>query len=119
MAILDWALVVFGVAVTLTGSWIQLNPERIYPLQGESWQRDPAAISQIRLLGGCFVFMGAFFALQMTIDLIRQPWWMGTLSGLGAAISAVALVHAQARRQQRERCLVQQDAPAEKPLEVR
>jgi hypothetical protein len=44
---------------------------------------------------------------------------MGTLSGLGAAISAVALVHAQARRQQRERCLVQQDAPAEKPLEVR
>jgi hypothetical protein len=116
MAILDWTLVVFGAFVALSGSWIQRNPERIYPLQGGSWQLDPAAISQIRRLGGCFVFMGTFFTLQMTIDLIRQPWWMGTLSGLAAAVSAVVLVHTQVRRQ-RVRLLAVQ--AVEKALDAR
>src|SRR6266702_273205 len=73
MALLDWIFVVFGVAVAITGSWIQLHPERILPAQSldAAWaesQQDARAMSQIRVLGSCFLFMGSFFAIQMTVD---------------------------------------------------
>jgi uncharacterized membrane protein HdeD (DUF308 family) len=125
MALLDWILVVFGIAVAFIGSWIQLHPERIIPgktgsPEAESWPLDPVALAQIRLLGGCFLFMGAFFALQMTIDLTRLPWWAGTVSGLVTAIAAVVVVHAQVDRQQREgHRFVQQSPLASKALELR
>jgi hypothetical protein len=105
MALFDWIFVVFGAAVALGGSWIQLHPECVIPRESGSnrpanWQLDPAALSQIRLLGACFAFMGTFFALQMTIILSRFPWWIGALSGLVAASSAVALVRGRIRHQQ-------------------
>jgi hypothetical protein len=125
MALLDWIFVVFGAAVALTGSWIQLHPERVVPgssgeRQSSGWQLDPVALSQIRGLGACFLFMGAFFTLQMTIDLAHLPWWTGTLSGLVTAIAAVALVHGRVRRQQRNgrRSLPPSPLP-EKVLELR
>jgi hypothetical protein len=122
MALLDWIFVVFGVAVALAGSWIQLQPERIYPRQAREpgWPLDPALLSQIRLLGACVLFMGAFFALQMTIDLTRLPWWIGTISGFVTAIAAVTLVSARVRRQQRLlRHPVQQSSLPHKVLELR
>lgn len=125
MAHLDWILVVFGVVLALTGGWIQLHPERVVPRQSgpgqlANWQLDPAARVQIRLLGACFLFMGAFFTLQMTIDLVRRPWWTGTLGGLITAIAAVTLVYARVRRQQRRsRHFIQQSPLARKVLELR
>jgi hypothetical protein len=53
---------------------------------------------KVRRLGACFVFMGAFFALQMAINLTRLPWWAGTLSGLAAGILTVRALSAQVRR---------------------
>jgi uncharacterized membrane protein HdeD (DUF308 family) len=138
MALLDWIFVFFGAAIALTGAWIQLCPERVIPGQrgpgqpgpGRSldrsldrspdWQLDPAARAQIRRLGACFLFMGTFFTLQMTTDLIRRPWWIGSLSGLVAAIAAVTLVYGRVRRQQRRgRRILQQSPLAEKALELR
>jgi hypothetical protein len=125
MALLDWIFVIFGAAIGLTGSWIQLHPERVVPhqsgaRQSSGWQLDPAALFQIRLLGACFLFMGTFFALQMTIDLMRLPWWIGTLSGLVTAIAAVAWVHARILREQHEgRRSIQQSPLPEKALELR
>lgn len=125
MALLDWILVAFGAAVALAGSWIQLHPERVVPSQTglrqhPDWQLDRAALSQIRLLGACFLSMGAFFTLQMTIDLIRLPWWMGTLGGLVAAVAAVAGIHARVRRQQvQRRRSIQQPPLPRKALELR
>jgi uncharacterized membrane protein HdeD (DUF308 family) len=125
MPLLDWILVAFGVVVALAGSWIQLHPERIVPSQSglrpdAAWQLDSAALSQIRLLGACFLCMGAFFTLQMAIDLMRQPWWTGTLSGIITAIAAVALVHARVRGQQRRRRRsIQQSPLPRKALELR
>lgn len=127
MPLLDWTLVVFGVAVALTGSWIQLHPEHVVPSQSgshqksgraEDWPLDAAALAQIRLLGACFLFMGAFFTMQMTIDLARLPWWIGTLSGLAMGIATVAMVHARVRRQQRRRRFAQHSTLAEKAFEV-
>jgi hypothetical protein len=64
--------------------------------------------------------MGAFFALQMTIDLTGLPWWTGTLSGLAAAITAVTLVSARVRgKQHRRRRFVQQTPLPGKVLELR
>ncbi len=136
MALLDWIFVIFGAAVALTGAWIQLYPERIIPGlvqpglgqldrqhqsgQNPDWQLEPGARKQIRLLGACFLFMGTFFALQMTTDLTRRPWWIGTLSGLVSAIAAVTLVYRQVRRQQRRsRRAVPQSRLPEKALELR
>ncbi len=125
MAGLDWIFVVFGVGVALTGGWIQLHPERVIPRdtgpgQLADWQLDPAARVQIRLLGACFLFMGVFFSLQMSIDLTGRPWWTGTLSGLVTAIAAVMLVYVRVRRQQRRRRHFTQQSPlAGKALELR
>jgi hypothetical protein len=120
MALLDWIFVVFGLAVALAGSWIQLHPERIYPRQAEGWPLDPAALAQIRILGACFLFMGTFFAAQMTIDLARFPWWTGTLCGSVFAITAMTLVRTRVQRQQRHcRRFVQQSPLPEKTLELR
>lgn len=120
MAFLDWIFVIFGIAVALTGSWIQLHPQHIYPRQAreQGWQLDPSSLTQIRILGACFLFMGTFFALQMTIDLARLPWWTGTLGGLITAIAAVALVNARVRRQSRRRAVLQSALP-KKVLELR
>jgi hypothetical protein len=120
MALLDWTFVVFGLAVALVGSWIQLHPERIYPRRAEGWPLDPAALAQIRILGACFLFMGTFFAAQMTIDLARLPWWTGTLCGLVAASTAMTLIKTRVQRQLRHRRLFIQQSPlAEKTLELR
>lgn len=124
MALLDWIFVIFGVAIAFTGSWIQLHPERVVPGQSEvrrssGWQLDPAALSQIRLLGACFLFMGTFFALQMTIDLAELPWWIGTLSGMFTAIASVAWIHARVRQQHGGRCQIQQSPLPAKILELR
>src|SRR5208337_5483035 len=100
MAHLDWILVAFGAAVALTGGWIQLRPEQIFPRPAQSWPLDPGALRQLRRLGACFLFMGAFFALQMTSDLTRLPWWSGTVGGLAVGIASVRLVQVWVRRQQ-------------------
>ena len=89
MALQDWIFVAFGAAVALTGGWIQLHPEGILPCEDEDWQLETGGLTHIRRLGSCFLFMGAFFALQMSFDLARRPWWGGTLSGLAVAIAAV------------------------------
>jgi hypothetical protein len=96
-----WLLVVVGAGVGFSGSWIQLNPERIFPPQSGNWRPDAASLAQVRLLGGCFVFMGAFFAGQMALILLDQPWWLGTLSGVATATIAMALLNARTRRQKR------------------
>ncbi len=89
MAGLDWILVAFGAAVALAGGWIQLHPERdcSWPDPGlrqlSDCPLDPAALAQLRRLGACFLFMGTFFALQMTIDLMRRPWWVGSAQRAG------------------------------------
>jgi hypothetical protein len=104
MALFDWIFVLFGAAVALCGSWVQLHPERVVPPaqpQSPDWQPDAEALLQIRLLGACFVFMGTFFALQMAIILTRLPWWIGALGGLVAAIVAVASVRSRVQRQKR------------------
>jgi hypothetical protein len=124
MALLDWILVAFGAAVAVAGSWIQLHPERVVPgrtglRQIPDWQLDPAAVAQIRLLGSCFLCMGTFFTLQMAVDLMRLPWWTGTLSGVAAAIAAVAVIHARIRRQRQNRRSVQQSPLPRKVLELR
>jgi hypothetical protein len=125
MALFDWIFVAFGAAVALGGSWIQLHPERVIPRlsgseQSASWQLDPAALSQIRLLGACFVFMGTYFALQMTIILTHFPWWIGALGGLVTASSAVALVRVRIRSQQQQgRNSIQQTLLPKKVLELR
>lgn len=124
MALLDWILVVFGAAVALTGGWIQLHPERVIPNPARDCLRerqlDPGALSQIRLLGACFLCMGAFFTLQMTIDLIRLPWWAGTLSGLAASIIAVCAIHARVCRGKRQvRRSIQQPPLPRKALGLR
>lgn len=130
--------VVFGTMIALTGGWIQLHPERVVPGQSgpghatecgadqlaacriDPAQIDPAARVQIRVLGACFLFMGFFFALQMTVDLMGRPWWIGTLSGLVTSIAAVTLVHARVRRQQqRGRRIIQQSPLPGKVLELR
>lgn len=108
MALSEWALVFFGVAVAFGGSWIQLHPERILPEQG-NWRPDPAALAQIRLLGGAFVFMGVFFATQMAMILIEQPWWIGTLSGIATAVMAVTLLSARNTRRLRDTTLTQDE----------
>jgi hypothetical protein len=121
MALLDWILVAFGVAVALAGGWIQLNPERVVSgsQRNPGWQLDARTLSQIRLLGSCFLSMGTFFALQMTIDLVRLPWWTGTLSGIAAAVVAVTMVRARVRRQRfSPRDFSQQTSP-QKTLELR
>ncbi|MGD0479803.1 MAG: hypothetical protein ABSA42_06500 [Terracidiphilus sp.] len=101
IALQDWIFVAFGAAVALTGGWIQLHPEGILPGEDEDWQLETGGLTQIRRLGACFLFMGAFFAVQMSFDLTRRPWWSGTLSGLATALAGVALVHAQSRRRRR------------------
>jgi hypothetical protein len=63
--------------------------------------------------------MGAFFALQMTVDLTQLPWWAGTISGLVTAITAVAMVYARVRRQRRSVRRVIQQTPLAKALELR
>jgi hypothetical protein len=95
---MDWMLVVLGAAITLPGSWIQLNPERLFPMNDGSWRPDRASLMKVRRLGACFVFMGAFFALQMAINLTRLPWWAGTVSGLVAGILTVRALSAHGRR---------------------
>jgi hypothetical protein len=117
MALLDWILVVIGIAIAFTGSWIQLHPERISPSQ--DLQFDSSSLAQIRRLGACFLFMGDFFACQMTVDLIRLPWWMGTLGGMVTGIAAVLLVSVRSRRRQSHRRFVQQSHLPEKVLELR
>lgn len=125
MAGLDWILVAFGAAVALAGGWIQLHPEDIVPRQNglgqlSDRQLDPAARTQLRWLGACFLFMGTFFALQMTVDLTRRPWWAGSVSGLVISTAAVSLVYARVRRQQgRNRRTVQQSPLGKKALELR
>lgn len=126
MVLLDWILVVFGVAVAATGSWLQLHPERILPAQSRdaAWaesQMDARAMRQIRVLGSCFVFMGAFFAVQMTVDLTRLPWWTGTIGGFAAAIVAVTLVRGRVsrRRARHRQPFVQQASLPKKVLELR
>jgi hypothetical protein len=98
MNYLDWLLVLFGAAVAVCGGRLQLRPERIFPgkKRAELGQR---ALGQLRLLGGSFLFMGVFFSLQMAVDLIRLPWWTGTLSGLAVAIAAVHQVTVRSLRQ--------------------
>jgi len=119
MVRLDWILVAFGAFVALAGGWIQLQPERIYPRPDEAWPLDPNALSQLRRLGGCFLFMGVFFALQMTCDLTQLPWWNGSLGGVAAAIATVSLVQIRVRVKRRHgRRAVQQTLP-EKALELR
>jgi hypothetical protein len=118
MAHLDWILVAFGAVVALSGGWIQLQPERIYPRPEQPWL-DQVALSQLRRLGGCFLFMGVFFTLQMTVDLARLPWWSGTLGGLILSIAAVSLVQTAVRRQQNHgHRVVQQGPMPEKVLEL-
>jgi hypothetical protein len=119
MALLDWTLVAFGAAIAVAGGWIQLHPQRLYPQQSRGWQPDPNALAQIRLLGGCFLFMGVFFALQMTADLARLPWWTGTLSGLAMSVLAMKLVNAWVRRQRRRRGSIEQPSLPKKILELR
>jgi hypothetical protein len=122
MALLDWILVAFGAAVTLTGGWIVLRPERVvshWSGQTRGWQLDSGALAQIRRLGSCFVFMGMFFAVQMTVDLTQLPWWTGTAGGLTASIASVILVNARVRRQQRRRGPVRQSPLPAKALELR
>ncbi len=114
MAYLDWTLVVFGMGIALTGSWIQLHPERLYPNTASNWQMDPALLGQIRMLGGCFLCMGTFFTLQMSVDLVRLPWWIGTLGGVMFAIASVKLVGAWSRQQGRPQSGAQQAARAER-----
>jgi len=97
MASSEWALVLFGVAVAVSGSWLQFHPERIFPMPSD-WRPEASALAQVRMLGGCFVFMGAFFATQMAIILAHQPWWIGPLAGLPVAILAVTLLGSWARR---------------------
>lgn len=109
----DWVLVAFGGVVSLTGGWIQLHPERVLPLPANR-QLEPAVLAPIRRLGACFLFMGVFFALQMSFDLTRRPWWGGTLSGLVTAVAAVLMVDARIRRRQ-----ASEQVPVEKALEVR
>jgi len=88
--------------------------------QLSDWQLEPGARIQIRLLGACFLFMGTFFALQMTTDLIHRPWWIGTLSGLVSAIAAVSLIYRQVRRQsRRNRRAIPPSRLPEKALELR
>jgi uncharacterized membrane protein HdeD (DUF308 family) len=113
MALSEWILVFFGAGIALSGSWIQLNPERIFPVDG-NWRPAPAALAQVRTLGGFFVFMGVFFAGQMALILSRAPWWTGTLSGLLAAIVAVTLLGARSRRR-----AVKHTAISKMPLEAR
>lgn len=125
MDYLDWIFVFFGALVAFAGCWIQLHPERIIPghsgpRQLPNGQIDSAELAQIRLLGGCFIFMGSFFALQMTIDLIRCAWWIGTIIGMITASAAVMLVYARVRRQQRRpQRLTQQSPLPGKMLELR
>jgi hypothetical protein len=118
MALFDWILVVFGLAIAFTGCWIQLHPERISP--GRELEFDSSALAQIRRLGACFLFMGDFFACQMTIDLSKLPWWMGTLSGLVTATLAVIVVSVRVRRGQvHRRGFAQQTSLPPKVLELR
>jgi hypothetical protein len=131
MALLDWIFVVFGVAVAIAGSWIELHPERIVPghdIPGQSGdaanfleaQLDRRAFTQIRLLGASFLFMGVFFAFQMTVDLVGLPWWTGTISGFVIALLAVTLVGTRAKRKHRShRYFVHQASPPKKVLELR
>jgi hypothetical protein len=98
MPTIDWMLVVLGAAVTLPGGWIQINPERVFSVNHGDLRPDPASLAKVRRLGASFVFMGAFFALQMVVDLARLPWWAGTVSGGVAGILAVRTVKAQGRR---------------------
>jgi hypothetical protein len=117
---LDWIFVAFGAAVALTGGWIQLHPQRIFPRREQPWPLDSSALAQLRRLGACFVFMGVFFALQMTTDLTGLPWWSGTVGGLILSIAAVSLVPAiVVRGQQRRHRAVQQGPMAKKALEMR
>jgi uncharacterized membrane protein HdeD (DUF308 family) len=95
----EWVLVLFGAVVAYAGSWIQLHPERMFPVR-EEWCPEAAALAQVRQLGGCFVFMGAFFAMQMALILAGQPWWMGSLSGVAVAVMAVILLSARNRRRE-------------------
>jgi uncharacterized membrane protein HdeD (DUF308 family) len=99
MAFSEWILVLFGAVVAYAGSWIQLHPERMFPVL-DDWHPEAAALAQVRLLGGCFVFMGAFFAMQMALILGGQPWWMGSLSGVAVAVMAVTLLSARNRRRE-------------------
>ena len=115
IALQEWIFVGLGAVVSLTGCWLELHPEGILPRQGEGWQWAPAALAQIRMLGACFLFMGVFFAVQMSFDLARRPWWIGTLSGLAMAIAAVVLVSAQSRRRRADK----RSPLAEKALESR
>lgn len=45
--------------------------------------------------------MGAFFAGQMALILLDQPWWLGTLSGVATATIVMALLNARNRRRKR------------------
>jgi uncharacterized membrane protein HdeD (DUF308 family) len=119
MAVSDWILVAFGAAIAFAGCWIELHPERILPGPAGEWRLDHSALGQIRLLGGCFLFMGVFFALQMTTILERLAWWMGALGGLAASVAAVALVDSRRRRQQRRHGAIAQRPLAGKVLELR
>jgi hypothetical protein len=119
MALLDWILVAFGAIVAFAGGWIQLHPERIYPRPAESWPLDAAALTQLRRLGACFLFMGAFFTFQMTVDLVHLPWWSGTVAGLIVAFMAVSRVQRAVQVRQRSRRPLQQGPLPKKPLEVR
>jgi hypothetical protein len=125
MALLDWILVAFGAVVALAGGWIQLHPERLVPSQSgprqnPDWQFEAGALAQIRLLGTSILCMGAFFTIQMSIDLVHLPWWMGTLGGIATAIFAVLMIGIRVRRQQRQRrCSIQQSRLPRKALELR
>lgn len=127
MALLDWILVAFGAGIALTGVWIELRPERVVMLwssqsgmnESGDWKLDAEPLRLIRRLGACFVFMGMFFAVQMTVDLTRLPWWTGTAGGLVASITAMVLVHRKARREQRRRGPVRQTRLPAKALELR
>ncbi|PSH03884.1 MAG: hypothetical protein CXZ00_09890 [Acidobacteria bacterium] len=120
MAIFDWILVIFGIAIALAGSWIQLHPELVFPREArvQGWRLEPYQLAQIRLLGASILFMGAFFALQMTINLIGLPWWIGSIGGFIAAIAATVWTKIKIRRQQQQkncRCVERSSLPQKVP----
>ncbi len=86
MLLLDWLLVLFGALVALVGLWMRRKPGQVFALAGASPNQDVELLAQVRLLGGCFLLMGAFFAVQMAVDLAHQPWWIGTVGGVAVAM---------------------------------
>lgn len=91
MGYVDWLLVMLGAVIACAGGWMQAHPERLCAAMAPgNWRQAGQPMRQVSLLGGSILFMGLFFALQMSADLGRLPWWYGTLGGLVAALVAVS-----------------------------